>query len=353
MSELIERSKNSASPKVHILTSKDFSAAWKPPGYLIDGIFQKRYIYAITARAGSGKTAIALTLAAHVALGLPLGGRAVEKGPVLYFAGENPDDIRTRWVMLAEAMSFNLKSIDVHFIPGSFSIEDLIGEVQKAARANGPYSLVVIDTSAAYFSGEDDNSNVEMKRHAATLRSLVNLPGGPCVLVCSHPSKTGKELPRGGSAFLNEIDGNTFLERKANTVSLKQHEKFRGPPFLPVGFELVPLTSSKWRDARGRPIKSVRAIPAANDNQRNPKTDPNHEILHALLKKPDSSIAEIARAVGIEPNPSGRSKVNRSLLDLGKAGMAEQGNGRHWHLTNRGRQALSDQPPEQLLAANR
>lgn len=338
-SRLPDHSKKTSGPKVAILTSEAFSAAWKPPSYLIDGIVQKRYIYAITAKAGSGKTAIALTLAAHVALGLQLGGRSVDKGRVLYFAGENPDDIRTRWIMLAEAMRFDLRSIDAHFIPGAFSIDGLINEVREAARANGPYALVIIDTSAAYFSGEDDNSNVEMRRHAELLRSLVNLPGGPCVLVCSHPAKTGKELPRGGSAFLNEIDGNTFLEKTGDYVYLKQHEKFRGPPFKPIGFELVTFTSNKRKDVQGRYIKSVRAIPIVNDSDPKPKPEMNHDLLLALSERPDSSISQIARTLGIAPDASGRGKVSRLLQDLGKIGLAEQGERRHWHLTAKGQQA--------------
>jgi hypothetical protein len=52
---------------------------------------------------GTGKTAIMLRLAAHVVLGRPLGGRSVDKGKVLYFAGENPDDIRMRWIAMSQA----------------------------------------------------------------------------------------------------------------------------------------------------------------------------------------------------------------------------------------------------------
>ena len=43
-------------------------------------------------------------------------------------------------------------------------------------------------------------------------RTLTTLPGGPCVLVLCHPIKHVSEpeqlLPRGGGAFLAEVDGN-------------------------------------------------------------------------------------------------------------------------------------------------
>jgi hypothetical protein len=38
---------------------------------------------------------------------------------VLYFAGENPDDLRMRWIALSEQMNFNRDTIDVHFVVGA------------------------------------------------------------------------------------------------------------------------------------------------------------------------------------------------------------------------------------------
>jgi hypothetical protein len=78
-----------------IQSSAAFIAAYVPPDYLIDGLLQRRYCYSLTGRTGDGKTAIALLVAAHVGIGKPLASREVEKGRVVIFAGENPDDVRT------------------------------------------------------------------------------------------------------------------------------------------------------------------------------------------------------------------------------------------------------------------
>jgi RecA-family ATPase len=75
-----------------------------PPDYLVHGILHRGFLYSLTGRTGSGKTAVMLRLSAMVAgLDEQLGDNEVEKGKVLYFAGENPDDVRMRVIAMCEA----------------------------------------------------------------------------------------------------------------------------------------------------------------------------------------------------------------------------------------------------------
>jgi len=62
--------------------------------------------------------------------------------------------------------------------------------------ALGGVALVTIDTTAAYFEGDDENSNVQMGRYARGQRSLVELPGGPCVVALCHPVKNAGLVDR-------------------------------------------------------------------------------------------------------------------------------------------------------------
>jgi len=104
----------------------------------------------------------------------------------------------------------------------------------------GPLDLVIVDTSAAYFLGADEISNTEMGKHARMLRALTGLPGSPYVLVLRHPIKHVLEpaqlLPRGGGAFLAEMDGNLTLCKHDDVLVELHHGKIRGPGFEPMMF---------------------------------------------------------------------------------------------------------------------
>src|SRR5262249_31695923 len=148
-----------------ILSSSEFIAGFVPPDYVIEGILQRRFLYSLTGKTGAGKTAIMLLLAAHVALGKPLGNRAVEAGRVLYLAGENADDVRMRWIAMAQQMGFDIDTIDVHFIAGRFRFSQILERIRTEIVLIGHVGLVIIDTSAAYFEGEEENSNKQLGDH--------------------------------------------------------------------------------------------------------------------------------------------------------------------------------------------
>ncbi len=79
-----------------ILSAAEFMAGFEPPDYVIDGIIQRGRLYALTSPTGHGKTAVALYDGCMVAAGRNIGGIEVMQGPVVFLAGENPDDLRCR-----------------------------------------------------------------------------------------------------------------------------------------------------------------------------------------------------------------------------------------------------------------
>ena len=306
-------------PKTLLRHSGDFVAGFTPPDYLIEGFLQRRFLYSFTGLTGSGKTAVALLLAACVALGRPFGGKAVEQGTVLFFAGENPDDVCTRWIKLCEELKVAPAAVPVYFLPSAMPIGEVAkdrttkregiqvrAKLEEEAEALGGVSLIIVDTNTAYFKGDDENDNVQAAEHARMLRSYVTLDGGPTVLVTTHPTKNASLdnlLPRGGGAFVNEVDGNLVGIRQpgTNIITVETHGKFRGPEFAPMPFKIQPGTSDKIKDTKGRPIWTVTAAAitgAEHDAMDDAFSAKQEAMLVALKAKPSSSTVELAEQLG-------------------------------------------------------
>lgn len=329
-----------------ILDSEEFVGGFTAPDYLVDGIVQRRYLYSLTARTGDGKTAVLLTLAAMVALGRSFGNAETSVGRVCYFAGENPDDVRARCLLMASVFKFDANSIDVHFIPGTFSIPEMFERIAKESEEIGGFDLVIIDTSAAYFQGNEENSNTQVGNHARDLRELTTLPGGPCVIVACHPTKNPSRenlLPRGGGAFTAEVDGNlTLWSDDKVTTELSWAGKFRGPDFEPMAFKMEERTVDTVHDSKGRPMPSVIALPVtdAEAQAHLAQTLRNEDaVLVAMLDHPGASMAQIASELGWltgKMNTPYSTKVERAIHILEKDYMVKQHRGRTWYLTKYG-----------------
>lgn len=277
-----------------VQSSSEFIEGFVPPDYLIDGLLQRRYLYSITAQTGSGKTAICLLLSAHVAQGLPLGNNETAKGRVLYFAGENPDDIRMRWTAMVQQLGIDLTKTEVYFVPGAQKLSQIERRIAQEMEERD-LSLVIIDTSAAYYEGDDENNNVQAGTHARRLRELVKLPGGPTVLVCCHPTKNAGDdnlLPRGGGAFIAEVDGNLTCKKSGNTVELHWQGKLRGPDFSPLLFQLETVTHEHLKDSRGRLIPTVVARPLSEESRQAMAASSRRDedqLLKAIAENPGAS----------------------------------------------------------------
>jgi hypothetical protein len=307
---------------------------------------QRGYCYALTARTGVGKTALALAFAAHVGLGLALGDRDVDKGRVLMFAGENPNDVQARWIAMSQQMDFDLETIDVHFVPGRFKISELIERIRKEMEALGGAALLIVDTSAAYFEGDDENDNVQLGAHASRMREL-RIPGGPCTIINCHPTKNAADdnlIPRGGGAFLNEVDGNLCAKKDDLAVELHWQGKFRGPEFPPINFMLKSVTHERLKDSKGRLISTVVASYLTDQTQQAmAKAARSDEdlLLEAIGKDGSASISDWAINLGWLSSKGGalKSRVHRVLGRLKKFKFVAEERGKY-SLTDKGQKAL-------------
>jgi hypothetical protein len=330
-----------------VITAGEFIRGFIPPEYLIDGIMQRGYLYSLTARTGAGKTAIAMYLSQCIARGKPVAGQEVKQGSVLFLAGENPDDIRARFLVLANAVGFDPGAIPIHFIAGVVDIAQSMPTIRAAAETISDLVLVIVDTAAAYFVGDEPNNNAQQGAYARVLRELSFLPGKPAVLVNCHPTKNASRenlTPMGGSAFLNEVDGNLTLWASEDKTTLHWQGKFRGPEFEPLSFQMETKTSSAVIDSKGRLMPSVVAAPISDAElergEREQETEEN-KLLAVIGMNSGLPIRALAQKANFL-SPAGKplkSKVGRLCHSLASDKLIVLKRG-HYRITKEGKAEL-------------
>jgi hypothetical protein len=184
-----------------------------------------------------------------------------------------------------------------------------------------------------------------MGNHARNLRSLTLLPNGPCVLVLAHPTKNAVEpdglVPKGGSSFLNEVDGNVGLVVSEGVIGAQVVGKFRGPEFPPMRFGLKAVRHPKLVDSKGRSIPTVVAYPldevAAATLDAAGRRDEDLLLL-CIDKHPRASLRLLAALLGWKHH----AKVERLLKTLTEQKLVKK-EGRTLVLTQAGQKELNAQ----------
>ena len=243
---------------------------------------------------------------------------------MLLLAGENPDDVRARLLASADVLG-GLQTLDgLHVIAGVFSIRQAHAQLTAALAEMPNCRVVIVDTLAAYFDGSDSNSNQDMLCFARLLRSITEMGSKPAVIVPAHPVKNASRtnlIPLGGSAMLNEVDGNLCLWNTNGVLELHTQGKFRGPEFDPIKFELEVITSDLVKDCKGRHMPTVMAKAMletrAIELVQGAVSTENHLLLN-IQKYPDQSQRQRCFEVGLvndERKPN-TSTLRRSLQRL-------------------------------------
>lgn len=341
-------------PAPEVVSAFQLLRDFKPIESIIDGLPTGRgALVALTAPTGHGKTTISALMQVALCRGQMFAGREVTQGSVLVLAGENPDDYTMHLAATAQELGLHAADLarpppmgQLLVIPGTF---DVLYEIEVLKDHLQTYCKdlvsIFVDTSAAFYTGDDENDNVAMRRHASALRELTTLPGRPTVFVLCHPTKNAQRdslLPRGGGAFLAEVDANlTLWKDEAGIVTLHWCGKIRGPTFEPIRFELAQVELEGFKDARGRPIFSVAARHIADERaelMQAKELDDEDVLLRTMQRNPGASVRDLAMKCGwtsatCQPLAT---RAARRLKTLQSHGLAEQDRKGKWRLTNKG-----------------
>ncbi len=342
-----------AKPSWAVQTAASFTADFVAPEYIIEGVIQRGRLYTLTAPTGSGKTAVMLYASTAIATGMQFCGLECEQGDVLFLAGENPDDVRARVIGTLEFYGVDPSGCRLHFIPGTFSIRQDMQRLKEEAAKLPNLIMIVVDTFAAYFDGEDENSNAQSLDFARVVRNLTMIKSKPAIIMPAHPVKNATRqnlAPKGGSSLVNEVDGNLTLWNSDGLVTLHWQVKHRGPEFEPLNLELKRHECDRIRDRKGRlmptilaqPVLTIRATQIARDT-----LSLEDRILLAIHDDPSTTKAARALALGVPP-----SRYQRIIDRLAQQRLIRKFRNK-WELTRDGQRAVDEitegqKQPEEL-----
>ncbi|WP_181893037.1 DUF977 family protein [Falsiruegeria mediterranea] len=324
-------------------TAAAFAAGYVPFDYLLDGVIQTGRVQALTAFTGHGKTTTALHLAIAIASGTSFAGHETLQGSVYFLAGENHDNTRVQYLAACHAQDIDPASLPIYWHEGPFAVGSDLQQVLNDVSDLPDLRLIVGDTHQAFFQGDSDNDNMQMLEAARQWRPLTQrIASRPTVLIPTHPSgKTADRsnlVPRGGGAFLNEIDGNLTCWKDDNLVRLHWQGKHRGPDFLPVTMELKLFEDSRVVDAKNRPL----AVPVLIETSAGKIRDKEavqqiaeRAILEVLKEQAKITQEQLAAATSIH-----KSTVKRRLDDLLDHGQIKRLGKSVYKLTKKGEDYL-------------
>ncbi|MFD0982839.1 AAA family ATPase, partial [Tropicimonas aquimaris] len=320
-----------------------FMARLEPSDYLVDGICEKGMTYAITGFTGHGKSSLMLYLMLQVATGKPFANQEVEQGSVLFLAGENPDNVRRQWRALCLAHGIDGYDLPVFWHDGAFRISQSQDALEAEASKIPNLRLIIGDTLQAFFEGDNDNDNVAMLNAARNFRSLSRAAGKPTVIIPAHPAgkkaDKGNLVPRGGGAFMNEIDGNYTCWREDEIVTMHWQGKHRGSYFEPLDFAMPEKTFPELADTKGRqhPISVVTHL-FESDKRRKAQEAMRKETdaLRAIHANGKISVRGLADQLGVS-----RGSAERIRASLVSEGLVKK-YARKLELTDEGLEVLHD-----------
>ncbi len=191
--------------------------------YVIKGLIPAESLCSTYGASGSYKSFLAISWSCHVATGMAWGGRRVSKGAVIYIAGEGSMGVKRRvkaWEITHNKVVTDLCIVNAPVFPAS---PDYVEQVIRTAglvksRTGENVRLIVIDTLARCFGGNDENDSRDMGAFIQGCDAIKQATGAT-VLVVHHSGKDETKGARGSSAFRAALDAEYRISRENSDVT--------------------------------------------------------------------------------------------------------------------------------------
>lgn len=181
-------------------------------------VIPARGLIVLWGASGSGKTFVAIDVAAAIARGLRWAGRRTKRGTVAYIAAEGQlrDRIdaylRHNGLKVSELDRLRVLDAAVNLLDPSTDVAMLVEVLRGVARESGELALVVIDTLNRSMPGGDENSSEDMGKLIAAAK-LIERELECAVLFVHHSGKDETKGSRGHSSLKAATDAEISVKR--------------------------------------------------------------------------------------------------------------------------------------------
>ena len=199
------------------------------PNWLIDDVIEQESLVSVFGAPKSGKSFVAIAMAASIASGKEFFGHGVKKkSSVLYVAGEGLRGIRSRCSILDDRES--LADAPFYISNRTVRINDdadftaLIAEIEMIVASHGELNLLVLDTFQRVFSG-NENSSEDVGGFISKLDKLI-ADYKCCVLMVHHTGHGNADRARGSSVIPASLDNEFKVVRDKDSPDDEMHLTF-------------------------------------------------------------------------------------------------------------------------------
>jgi len=228
------------------------------PEWIIKGVLPRAELVVLYGESGSGKTFIALQMAACIARGVPWRNHKVRQGRVVYVAAEGAGGFRNRCRAYAQHQDLDLADMPLGVIadvPNLLLKDDALALAKGIGRAD----VIFVDTWAQTTPGGNENSGEDMGKALSHCKGIRRATGALVVLV-HHSGKDASKGARGWSGLRAAADAELEVVRGATGRLLRTGKQKDGTDDLEWGFDLETLEIG--RDEDDDPITSCVVVEA-------------------------------------------------------------------------------------------
>jgi KaiC/GvpD/RAD55 family RecA-like ATPase len=233
----------------------------RPPQWLIKGHLEADSLALIYGPPKCGKSFLAIDWACCIASGREWKGHRTKTGTVFYIAGEGHAGLSRRFLAWMQTNGVEASRLRIGVTPTAIPLMNLEAAmtvehtIHRMAEAHGAPSLIVVDTLARNFGG-NENATEDMNRFVQHV-DQIRRPWNATALVVHHTGKDEASGPRGSVALRGAIDSSYSITRDAaGAVVMEAIDMKDAPPPPSMAFSLKVAELPEIREEDGSPSTS-------------------------------------------------------------------------------------------------